>query len=198
MDVFKEIEGIAFVASITDQTLQTIDSAPWARDLLLSAEKKVSGALPPWQGPEIRLTSTMPPGPATVPFKLPSACAALKRCCTTGIKKVVVSCCALRGQAMCMPRLASTLALSQRLPGRLLTLTSRTRPLLRLRPGSSAVSCIWQRRHLRFCPVSRLPVLCHISRSWWCQHISRLCKQETDRCQKVGLELAEVCSERLV
>jgi len=57
VDVFKEIEGIAFVASITDQTLQTIDSAPWARDLLLSAEKKVSSALPPWQGPEIRLTS---------------------------------------------------------------------------------------------------------------------------------------------
>ncbi len=49
--MFKEIEGIAFVASITDQTLQTIDSAPWARDLLLSAEKKVSSALPPLAGP---------------------------------------------------------------------------------------------------------------------------------------------------
>jgi len=34
------------VASITDQTLQTIDSAPWARDLLLSAEKRISGAAP--------------------------------------------------------------------------------------------------------------------------------------------------------
>lgn len=43
-DFFKEIENIAFVASITDQTLQTIDSAPWARDLLLSAEKKISSA----------------------------------------------------------------------------------------------------------------------------------------------------------
>ncbi|KAK9836177.1 hypothetical protein WJX81_007073 [Elliptochloris bilobata] len=42
VDILKEIEGIAFVASITDQTLQTIDSAPWARDLLLSAEKKIS------------------------------------------------------------------------------------------------------------------------------------------------------------
>ena len=49
VDILKEIEGIAFVASITDQTLQTIDSAPWARDLLISAEKKISSARPPGQ-----------------------------------------------------------------------------------------------------------------------------------------------------
>ena len=49
VDILKEIEGIAFVASITDQTLQTIDSAPWARDLLISAEKKISSACPSGQ-----------------------------------------------------------------------------------------------------------------------------------------------------
>ena len=27
---------------------------------------------------------------------------------------------------------------------------------------------VWQRRHLRLCPVSRLPVLCQISRLGWC------------------------------
>ena len=46
MDVKRQIEDFNVVASLTDNTLRDYEAAPWLKDALVTADKKISSAPP--------------------------------------------------------------------------------------------------------------------------------------------------------
>lgn len=46
IDVRRQIEDFNVIASLTDNTVRNYDAAPWLKDALLTADKKISSALP--------------------------------------------------------------------------------------------------------------------------------------------------------